>query len=303
MKHTLVAAFDNYSEAEIVKTELMSKGISQTDISLAASNTADATGDTLTGTRSEAREVEMGGSRDDETVGDKISDFFKSLFGNDSTDSRYADSYPEAVRRGSTVMTVVVDDALEDEVVDIMERNGAFDIDERSASWSDDASGTPTAFDASAGMGTDSAVNTGMTTGGGISGGTGKSIPVMEEELKVGKRERNNGRVRVVSHITERPVEETVSLREKHADIQRTPVDRAASPDELSNFKEGSFEIQETAEEPVVEKTARVVEEVRVGTETTQHEETIRDNVRKTDVDIERDGTGRLDDGLTEKKY
>jgi stress response protein YsnF len=45
------------------------------------------------------------------------------------------------------------------------------------------------------------------------------------------------------------------------------------------------LEVRETAEEPVVSKTAHVVEEVIVGRETTERTETVRDTVRREDVE------------------
>lgn len=266
MQHILIAAFDHYNEAEQVKRELMGRGVSQTDIQLAASNDVSMAEDTL---RTDAT---YDTAREDKSLGDRISDFFRSIFSDeDATSHRYADAYPEAVRHGSTVVTVTVNDDDQISMVEeIMERNGAIDINERSASW-----GLQNASQAA------SAETTGATER--------TAIPIMEEELKVGKRERNLGRVRVVSRVTERPIEETVNLTEQHAVIERHPVDRAASPEDLSKFREGTIEIQETAEEPVVSKSARVVEEIVVGKETTQHEETVHDTVRRTDVEIEKD--------------
>jgi hypothetical protein len=46
-------------------------------------------------------------------------------------------------------------------------------------------------------------------------------------------------------------------------------------------------EVRETAEEPVVSKEARVVEEVVIGKETTERTEKIKDTVKRTQVDIE----------------
>ena len=51
------------------------------------------------------------------------------------------------------------------------------------------------------------------------------------------------------------------------------------------------IELTETAEEAVVGKTARVVEEVRVGKEATDHTETVRDTVRHTEVEVEQLGS------------
>jgi stress response protein YsnF len=50
------------------------------------------------------------------------------------------------------------------------------------------------------------------------------------------------------------------------------------------------IEVRETAEEPVVSKTARVAEEVVVRKDVTEHTETVRDTVRREEVEVEKDG-------------
>ena len=52
-------------------------------------------------------------------------------------------------------------------------------------------------------------------------------------------------------------------------------------------FQEGVIEMQETSEVPVVAKTARVVEEVVVGKTATDRTETVRDTVKRTDVQVD----------------
>jgi stress response protein YsnF len=113
-------------------------------------------------------------------------------------------------------------------------------------------------------------------------------LDVVQEELQVGKRSLDKGGVRVVQRVTEKPVREVVRLREEHATVDRRPVDRPSHAGDLNAFKEGTLEVRETAEEPVVAKTARVVEEVRVGKEVREREETIEDKVRRKDVDVQR---------------
>lgn len=123
-----------------------------------------------------------------------------------------------------------------------------------------------------------------------------EAIPVVEEELHVGKREVQRGGVRVHSRVEERPVEEQVNLREEHAVVERRPVDRPASQADLGNaFRESSIEITETAEMPMVSKEARVVEEVVVGKDVSERTETVRDTVRRTDVDVEQVGFEQLE--------
>jgi hypothetical protein len=53
-------------------------------------------------------------------------------------------------------------------------------------------------------------------------------------------------------------------------------------------MKEGFVEVRETAEEPVIAKTARVIEEVVVGKEPTTRIETVNDTVRGKNVEAER---------------
>ncbi len=112
------------------------------------------------------------------------------------------------------------------------------------------------------------------------------AIPIVEEELSVGKRTVDAGGVRVYRRVVEIPVEESVNLREEHVNVDRRFVDRPATDADLA-FGDRTIELTETAEEAVVGKSARVVEEVVVGKSATEHTETISDTVRRTEVDVE----------------
>ncbi|HSF32488.1 MAG TPA: DUF2382 domain-containing protein [Candidatus Tectomicrobia bacterium] len=112
-------------------------------------------------------------------------------------------------------------------------------------------------------------------------------IPVIEEKLQVGTREVERGGVRVYSHITEQPVEQEVRLRDERVNVERRPVDRPATERDFAAFKEGTIEMTETHEEPVVAKEARVVEEVVIGKDVRERTERVRDTVRRTEVDVE----------------
>lgn len=113
------------------------------------------------------------------------------------------------------------------------------------------------------------------------------AIPVVQEQLKVGKREVQRGGVRVYSRIVETPVDESIGLREEHVKVERRPVNEPISGMDTTAFKEQSIEMRETTEEAVVEKSARVVEEVMVNKEVTQREQQIHDTVRHTEVEVE----------------
>jgi len=109
----------------------------------------------------------------------------------------------------------------------------------------------------------------------------------MEEQLQIGKREVEGGGVRVRSRIVEKPVEETIRLREEHVTVNRRPVDRAVGEGEFANFKEGDIDISERSEQAVVSKDARVTEEISIGKNVEEREETVSDTVRSTEVDVE----------------
>ena len=111
-------------------------------------------------------------------------------------------------------------------------------------------------------------------------------IPIIEEELAVGKRTVDQGGVRVFRRVVEIPVAESVNLREEHVVIDRKPVDRVATSADLSDANR-TVELTETAEEVVLSKTAHVVEEVVIGKKSSDHIERIQDTVRRTEVDVE----------------
>jgi len=115
-----------------------------------------------------------------------------------------------------------------------------------------------------------------------------RKFDVVEEELQVGKRSIDRGGVRVVQRVSDRPVREIVRLRDERAVVERRDVDRDAKSDDLRMSDDVVVEVHETVEEPVVNKRARVVGEVVVGKEVHEREETISDNLRRKDVDVER---------------
>jgi uncharacterized protein (TIGR02271 family) len=253
MEQAIVGVFDSESDAIIARESLCSAGFNPTNVRKILPDSVDNT------TVADEDEGGIGG-------------FFSRLFGTD--DHPHVEQYSAALSQGHPVLVVQANsDAEADRAKDIMERCGAIDIEERAQTWL----GTETAT----GIGTvrSSAVRSMTDTGK-------QTIPVVEEQLQVGKRTVDRGGVRIYMRETERPVEESVELREERVIIERRPVERPATAADM-NTKERVFEIRTTAEEAVVAKTAHVIEEVEVGKETTQHRETVRDTVRRTDVDVE----------------
>ena len=83
-------------------------------------------------------------------------------------------------------------------------------------------------------------------------------------------------------------MEEHIRLREEHVNVERQPVNRPVGAADENTFKEREIELTERSEVPVVNKEARVVEEIRVSKDVTERDETIRDTVRSTEVDIDK---------------
>ena len=115
-------------------------------------------------------------------------------------------------------------------------------------------------------------------------------IKLYEERLEVGKREVSHGRLRVRSYVVETPVDEQVSLRTESVQVDRRPVDRQVSATDAL-FQDRTIELEEFAEEAVVSKQARVVEEISLRKEASERVESIHDTVRHTEVEID-DGCG-----------
>lgn len=213
--------------------------------------------------------------------------------------------YEEGVRRGGFLLIADVDDDRADEAVRVLDESHvrSVDIDERAHQWKSEGWMPPAAGVGTAGM---AGLGTGMQRSSSMSaqsadprGSLGRtdslqrdtttqSIPVIEEQLKIGKREVERGGVRVYSRIVETPVNESIELREEHVDVQRRVVDQPVSPADATAFKEQSIEMRETAEEAVVQKSARVVEEVTISKQVNERQEQIHDTVRHTEVEVER---------------
>lgn len=111
------------------------------------------------------------------------------------------------------------------------------------------------------------------------------TIPILKEELKIGKREVETGGVRLRSRVVENEVSKDINLRKETVKVERNSVDRTANE---NDFTAAQIEEREYDEVPVVNKEARVVEEISLGKDVNEREETVRDTVRNTEVDIDR---------------
>jgi uncharacterized protein (TIGR02271 family) len=253
---TIVAIYDTPGHAQLAAADLKAAGVPDGAISV---HTDAPAGSSSTG-----------------TVGAPVREqgFWSSLFGGEPDHDTSV--YDRSVTSGSTVVTVNAPETHIAEVTQILESHNPIDIDERAASYGLTQTTTmqqPLAASMSGSAATQST-------------GTGDTIQLAEESLVVGKRLVNRGGTRIRRFVVETPVEEQVSLREEQVVLDRRPVTdgRAMAQDE---FGEKTIELTATAEEAVVGKTARVVEEVALRKQAVDRTETIHDTVRKEEVEVE----------------
>lgn len=248
MSKTVVGLFSTTAQAEQVKQALISSGYETGKISVVAND----------------------GEATNEGIGQKISNFFSNLTGGDD---HAHDHYATGVNSGGALLTVTTADEDATGVAALLKQHGARDIDGGYQNAAEE--GTPVYG------------GTANLNASGITDVIGQTaIPIVEEELVVGKREVDRGGVRVYSHVVERPVSENVTLRDEAINVERRYVDRPATAADFTSGT-GSFELRASGEEAVVGKSSRVVEEVLVGKEASNRTENISDTVRRTEVDVE----------------
>src|SRR5215204_1540530 len=271
-QRTITAFFDNRQDADEAIQRLVAEGVSRTGINIVEGSQGSAQGSTAA--RSSSQE-DMG-----------FWDALKDLFLPDEDRSTYA----EGLRRGGYLVTVRASDAQYERVIDILDDEGTVNLDEREASWrqEDWTSYGNASSRSSSGAGVGGTTGAGASTSADRTAGDRETIPVTEERLNVGKREVGGGRVRVRSYVVEQPVEEQVNLRDESVSVERRPGDRPLTgADRDRAFQERTIEAEEKSEEAVVNKEARVKEELVVNKDVNQRTETVSDTVRRTEVDVQ----------------
>ncbi len=304
---TLTGFFDSRLEADTAADRLRDLGLSgRVDVTAGESGSAGSVTGSPAGTGSETGEPQG------------FFDALAAFFFPDDDRSTFA----EGLARGGYLVTVTglsPDDY--DRAMDVLEDAGAVDIDERAESWR--AEGWTGAYAGQGDLAADlpgglAAGSSAVGMSGGMASASGSSahrsgdrddetVPVVEERLRVGKRDTSHGRVRVRSYVVEEPVTESVTLAEERVEVDRRRVDRPVSGATEDLFRDRSIEAEEFRQEAVVSKEARVVEEVGLRRSHDSREETISDTVRHTEVEVEddRSGSGSLrgsQDRVTEEE-
>ena len=253
---TIIAVFDNAEHANAAANSLKSAGVPDAAIRMHA-NTADRAGN--------APQREEG--------------FWSSLFGG-APDQDVA-VYERSLAGGSTVLSIDSPEEHVSKVIEILESHNPVDIDERATSYgltqntAQNQTASPTSQPPANQRGV--SAETPKNTDGG-------KMQLSEEELAVGKRVINRGGTRIRRFVVETPVEESVSLHSEKVVLERNPVSDGRAP--TDSFSEKTIEMTEMAEEAVVSKSAHVYEEVGLRKEATDRVETVRDNLRKEEVEV-----------------
>jgi uncharacterized protein (TIGR02271 family) len=197
----------------------------------------------------------------------------------ETTRSLYSDEeiYVRRAQAGETVLSVTVDDDSRiHQAVSILEAHHPIEIEENT----EETRAAPGAAVPTEGLkgGGDAAADRSSASS------TEEVIPLAEENIQIGKRTVDRGTTRVRRYVVERPVEREVTLHGERVTIERRRPLETSAPDRA--FEERTVEVRETEEVPVVAKGASVVEEVVVRKEETERTQTVRDKIRREEVEV-----------------
>jgi stress response protein YsnF len=284
-QQTLVALYSTRALAEDVRSKLRAAGIPESNIKLSA-DPDDGAAEGETGR--EPPHHEAGGLWD-------------WLFGSEVPDEE-RERYSGRLRGGNIAVSVrSCSEAERDKVIGLMEQFDPIDIDGDDTTTTVPPTGiagdltgaSPPLTGSAAFAATERRGAERQTVGSAqpaATDGGDQVIPIAQEELEIGKRQVER-RHRIRTHVIETPVEEQVTLRDETVSVERRrpTTTQPASATGADAFQEREFEVVERDEEAVVSKQARVTEEVVVHKDVKERVETVRDTVRETRVDVDRE--------------
>jgi uncharacterized protein (TIGR02271 family) len=206
----------------------------------------------------------------------------------ETTRARYPQDeeiYERRAHAGETILSVTVhDEAQIDHVLTILNSHHPLEIEEN-------AQETATGYGSAGTPITAPAADRGAAMPATVSPSSGgeEVIPLAEENIEIGKRMVDRGTTRIRRYVVETPIERDVTLHGERVTIERRQPGETTPPGHA--FEERIVEVRETEEVPIIEKTARVVEEVAVRKEETERTETVRDTARREEVEVtDKDG-------------
>ncbi|GAA1435076.1 PRC and DUF2382 domain-containing protein [Microlunatus lacustris] len=155
--------------------------------------------------------------------------------------------------------------------------------------------GTGTGF--AAGTGTDRGLDTDRGTVGHDTSGptTDDAMTRSEEQVTVGTTQRETGRARLRKYVVTENVTQTVPVSHEEVRLEREPITEGNRGDAYDGpaISEEEHEVVLHAEQPVVQKEAVPVERVRLDKETVTDQETVSEEVRKEQIELDGDADTR----------
>jgi uncharacterized protein (TIGR02271 family) len=124
---------------------------------------------------------------------------------------------------------------------------------------------------------------------------TDNAMTLSEERLNVGTTTQETGRARLRKYVVTENVTQTVPVEREEVRLEREPITDANVGDAMDGptISEEEHEVVLHAETPVVEKEAVPVERVRLDKTTVTEQTQVSEGVRKEEVELEGDATGR----------
>ena len=205
----------------------------------------------------------------DEDVRD--STLWQRVFGRSVSDQE-STAFRRTLNAGGAVLTLRTPDTEVNRAMRILNMHGSVNLRDRATTTQ-----TPTAQT--------SAVR--PIDAGRVNAAEEEVLRLAEEQIDVGKRQVATGKSRIRRFVTEKPVEQQITLHEEHCEVARRAVTDPKVAQDI-DWKDRTLEVTETSEQPVVNKTARIAEEVVIRRRGSDHVETVRDTVRRQQLEVER---------------
>jgi uncharacterized protein (TIGR02271 family) len=123
----------------------------------------------------------------------------------------------------------------------------------------------------------------------GRGAGDAAEVTLSEEQLDVGTRSVEAGRVRLVKHTVTEQRNVTVPVTHEEVRVVREPAEGSAG----KAFADEQAEVTLHREEPVVQKRTEAVERVRLEKDAVTEQKNVKGEVRKERVDVQRDDEPR----------
>jgi hypothetical protein len=207
MANTVVGIFDNEADAQQAQNYLLANGYADGNVDIKTASYKSEAGETA-------------GYEPEEDFFDKISNFFKDLFGDNDEDSRL---YSEAGRRGTIVTVHAVSNEEAEAAAAILDQFGSVDVKANASRYSSDASYTET--DQATPVNVYGEPRTNEGDGLSEESLTGEyaseSRLPFDEESSVNRDVFQTGSTPARSLIVQRQVQEGIRLRQQQASLNR----------------------------------------------------------------------------------